>query len=1135
MGKIPRRAAVARSLFALQRAINRAVQASLAAPSSAAHRTGVVSELLEKRQLLTVSHGPLAKLDSTLTYAYQDYVQSSGESLGTIEIEAYANSGDRKNLVAALTKLNSSNISGTDREVDAMVQISALGKIAKLPGLHFADASSDVVDTGSVTSQGDVADIAAAARAAYNISGAGVTIGILSDSFNNNVNKSITDTYSTDVASGDLPANVQILSDNVPGTDEGRAIAQVIYDSAPSSTIKFATAAGGQSTMAANIIALANAGCKVIVDDYSYVTEPMFEDGVIAQAVETVIARGVTYISAAGNLGEQSYGSSWRAGTTYAAGAFTVDPTALNAPSQFYAGTSFNFNTSGGVNDKDSFQLAPGKSINLSVQWDSPYYSASNSSGGATNQVDVYVLNSAGTMIEGGSVSLVTGKDPIQQVQFTNPSTTTTNTYKLMFVCETGSTAPDYIKYVDFSGQATSWQYTATGTNASTIFGHANAAGVIAVGAVNYANTPQYGVSPPVLETYSGEGGTPIYFNTSGGKLASTTTRQEPVVDGPDDVFNTFFGTYDSSSPPTYSFSGTSAGAASVAGVVALLISINQSLTPSRISTILGQTAIPIGTSPNYLAGYGLAQTVPAVAAAVGNVTGTVFSDNNANGVFNTGEPGLKGVTVFLDLNNNGLQDPGEPYAVTAANGTYTIANYATGTYVVRAVQPPGYIGTLTSDTVTIVGATTTTGANLGYFPDVYNATSANYTVQMDATTTTNVDILVGSTLQYSVPLAKIPSFAFNLSGGNSTLTVNFANGDPVPAGGITLNDTGTSGNSLIINGTSANDTANVSGESTTFDNSIISAADIQSEIINGNGGNDAFSISTAQPATEALTFNGGVGNDSLTVNDILPNNGVGTTFNAGTGSTDQNTLTVNIGTFTFSGDPAAQASNLTVNVGSTSIYNVSTGNYNTVAGVVNFAAGPLNSGINQRNIAALNISGGQVLVAAPASHKDRALLITASLSIASGFLDLSGNDMIITSGNIGTVTSLLGTGFNNGAWNGLTGIESSMAASDTTHLTALGSILNNATGSPLFGSGTTLGLFDGISPATTAILIKYTYYGDTNLNGKVDGTDYSRIDSGYINNQTSWANGDFNYDGTVNGSDYTLIDNAFNTQGPSI
>jgi hypothetical protein len=65
-------------------------------------------------------------------------------------------------------------------------------------------------------------------------------------------------------------------------------------------------------------------------------------------------------------------------------------------------------------------------------------------------------------------------------------------------------------------------------------------------------------------------------------------------------------------------------------------------------------------------------------------------------------------------------------------------------------------------------------------------------------------------------------------------------------------------------------------------------------------------------------------------------------------------------------------------------------------------------------------------------------------------------------------------------------------------------------------------------------VLVKYTWYGDADLSGTVDGSDYSRIDNGFLNHLTGWQNGDFNYDGVIDGSDYTLIDNTFNRQGAS-
>jgi hypothetical protein len=69
---------------------------------------------------------------------------------------------------------------------------------------------------------------------------------------------------------------------------------------------------------------------------------------------------------------------------------------------------------------------------------------------------------------------------------------------------------------------------------------------------------------------------------------------------------------------------------------------------------------------------------------------------------------------------------------------------------------------------------------------------------------------------------------------------------------------------------------------------------------------------------------------------------------------------------------------------------------------------------------------------------------------------------------------------------------------------------------------------------STSDVEVRHTYYGDANLDGRLDGSDYSKIDNGYIRHLSGWSNGDFNYDGVVDGSDYTLIDNAFNRQTES-
>jgi hypothetical protein len=54
------------------------------------------------------------------------------------------------------------------------------------------------------------------------------------------------------------------------------------------------------------------AGAKVIIDDVIYFDEPMFSDGMVAQAVDIVAAKGVPYFSSAGNQARASYESAFR-------------------------------------------------------------------------------------------------------------------------------------------------------------------------------------------------------------------------------------------------------------------------------------------------------------------------------------------------------------------------------------------------------------------------------------------------------------------------------------------------------------------------------------------------------------------------------------------------------------------------------------------------------------------------------------------------------------------------------------------------------------------------------------------------------------------------------------------------------
>ncbi len=85
-------------------------------------------------------------------------------------------------------------------------------------------------------------------------------------------------------------------------------------------------------------------------------------------------------------------------------------------------------------------------------------------------------------------------------------------------------------------------------------------------------------------------------------------------------------------------------------------------------------------------------------------ISGTVFSDHNANGVQDMGELGIQGVTVYVDLDNDGVLDdfgtagvyePGfgdEPFLQTDALGSYSIPGLPPfEQYTVRQVEPAGF------------------------------------------------------------------------------------------------------------------------------------------------------------------------------------------------------------------------------------------------------------------------------------------------------------------------------------------------------------------------------------------------------------------------------------------------------------
>jgi len=504
------------------------------------------------------------------------------------------------------------------RVISAVIPIASLSQLETSTSIKFTRPAyrplHQVKPVPMVISQGDTAQLSYLARKKYHVDGKGVKVGILSDSYNNLGGAAIGVTHGELPGPGN-PQNyktpVQVLSDlDSGGTDEGRAMMEIVHDVAPASALAFHTADNGQADFANGILRLANAGCQVVADDVFYYAEPFFQDGIIAQAVDQVKKQGVTYFSAAGNNSIRSYNSDYR-------------PTTIS-PFGPTAGTAHNFAApTDPVRIFQPIYIPPGGTMISSFQWDQSSFSASGV--GATTDFDIYLLNSSGEiMAVGGSDNIASG-DPIEVFGFVN--NTTDVTFYLAIVKYKG---PDvsvlkYILYGDALFYLTNPAI--PGILSPTIVGHTKADGAISTGAAFYLQTPAYGVDTPRVESFSSVGGVPNYFDTHGNRIAPLI-RKKPEIVAPDGGNTSFFDPFGNGDIPedkdTFpNFFGTSAAAPHAAGVAALMIDAQKlnTITPSQIKGILTSHTWDMDNPYtagfdkgfDYATGYGLIKATDAV------------------------------------------------------------------------------------------------------------------------------------------------------------------------------------------------------------------------------------------------------------------------------------------------------------------------------------------------------------------------------------------------------------------------------------------------------------------------------------------------------------------------------------------
>jgi regulation of enolase protein 1 (concanavalin A-like superfamily) len=509
-------------------------------------------------------------------------------------------------------------------------------------------------------------------------------------------------------------------------------------------------------------------------------------------------------------------------------------------------------------------------------------------------------------------------------------------------------------------------------------------------------------------------------------------------------------------------------------------------------STLTYTWAITAGpTSVAYSAnGTNGAKSTVATFAAAGSYSFTVTITDTAGRTVTSGV----NVTVVATLTTVSLSTPSvAPGGTTQAAAADQFGNAVAvtwsatgGTITTAGLYTAG--STAGSFPVTATAGTTVVHATVTVAPNTFAGTAGNdtYAIRLSPTNAAVEQIFVNTpetgTPTYALPWVQLNTLTFTPASDGS-VTVDFAYGNPIPAGGISYSG----GNGLYVEGVATGGLAFTVNAS-------------QAVYAGATGSPIAYS------GLQAIEFDLAGGSNTLT-QSAQP--GASLVYDAGAGA---NTLNVSGGTYTVNGDPALSSGSLTVN---------------DAASLV-ISAPAANTGYTTRNLAALNLTGtATATITSSTTATDRTVLETAALSVAAGAtLDIGNNAMIVHNGDATAIGKLVASGYNagHGFWTG-TGIVSSAARVDPTGLTAVGYFSNNAGNGASYQS-----TFDNQPVVATDVLMKHTYVGDTNLDGTVNIADYTRLDAGYLAGSTGWFNGDFNYDGAVDGSDYTLADNAFNT-----
>ena len=568
-----------------------------------------------------------------------------------------------------------------------------------LPGINFDAAAGGTV--GSYDDEGDKTHQANTARAAFGVSGSGIKVGVLSDSLDNG-----NGIYRDAVNSGDVsPVSVISGQSGGSGSGEGLAMLEVVHHLAPGAQLYFATGAAGEGQFADNIIALQQAGCKVIIDDEAYSDESPFQDDIIAKAINTVTANGVMYFSCAANYGNLANGTSsvWE------------NDFASSGSNETGDGLTHQFDANG--DELNSIQ-APSGQTTVSLFWSDPL-------GRSSNDYDLFIVDPNGNIVASSTNRQTGSQDPYEQADAADGDS-------IAIVQHSG--AGRYL-HVDLDAQQSILNYA---TNDRTR-GHNAAANAFCIAAAPAAAGRPDGPNGPYpnpfsssdqVETFSNDGPRHVFYNPNGSAITPNnfsttggTVLYKPDFTAADGTTTTLtqdeVGTGKEALSP---FFGTSCAAPHAGAIAALVLSYNPSLTRAQLATILKNSATDIlgsgydiDSGTGILNAYKALQNTPAptvntsvkVAAASGTAGQSVTLSATLTA---TSGGGLSGKTLAFKVdsasagtattNSSGTASLSYTIPVGTTAGSHTItaafsggsgdgASSGTGTLTVTAASSP--------------------------------------------------------------------------------------------------------------------------------------------------------------------------------------------------------------------------------------------------------------------------------------------------------------------------------------------------------------------------------------------------------------------------------------------------------------